>query len=252
MLDVRDRTDADDRVAAERVQAASVVYFSGGNPAYLTATLNGTALWKSVLDGLDRGMGYIGCSAGMAALGRKAPDSTRRRAVSPLLGRGSATVPADVVRAALEPARRLRPRPRGSHRRHRSADDLLIAVDEQTALVGDGEHGRSSASAMPTCAMSTAGVTTPWGSRSASPPFTVSPLVSPAVSPSAVPSVVPPAGFEPAHTAPEADALSPELRGLGTSGGYQRIQFMPRTEGSSWNCGGTSVDERVGWVSDRR
>ena len=25
----------------------------------------------------------------------------------------------------------------------------------------------------------------------------------------------PPAGFEPAHTAPEADALSPELRGLG-------------------------------------
>ncbi len=30
-------------------------------------------------------------------------------------------------------------------------------------------------------------------------------------------ALVPPAGFEPAHTAPEADALSPELRGLGTN-----------------------------------
>ena len=32
---------------------------------------------------------------------------------------------------------------------------------------------------------------------------------------------VPPAGFEPALTAPEAVALSPELRGLGTPQGYQ-------------------------------
>src|SRR4051812_30251996 len=32
--------------------------------------------------------------------------------------------------------------------------------------------------------------------------------------------VVPPAGFEPAHTAPEADALSPELRGPGRSRPY--------------------------------
>jgi hypothetical protein len=31
-------------------------------------------------------------------------------------------------------------------------------------------------------------------------------------------SEVPPAGFEPAHTAPEADALSPELRGRGFGG----------------------------------
>src|SRR5215207_8707534 len=76
VLDVRDRTDADDRALADRVHEASVIYFSGGNPAYLAATLNGTALWQSVLSGLDRGMGYMGCSAGMAALGRMAPDST--------------------------------------------------------------------------------------------------------------------------------------------------------------------------------
>ena len=31
----------------------------------------------------------------------------------------------------------------------------------------------------------------------------------------------PPAGFEPAHTAPEADALSPELWGLRDIKGYQ-------------------------------
>ena len=37
---------------------------------------------------------------------------------------------------------------------------------------------------------------------------------------------MPPAGFEPALTAPEAVALSPELRGLGTPQGYQ----------SGWAC----------------
>ena len=41
---------------------------------------------------------------------------------------------------------------------------------------------------------------------------------------------MPPAGFEPAHTAPEADALSPELRGLGTTGGYQRPDSVEKSD----------------------
>src|SRR5215218_7884505 len=37
----------------------------------------------------------------------------------------------------------------------------------------------------------------------------------------AVQAMVPPAGFEPALSPPEGDALSPELRGLGADTGYQ-------------------------------
>jgi hypothetical protein len=36
--------------------------------------------------------------------------------------------------------------------------------------------------------------------------------------------VVPPVGFEPTHPAPEADALSPELRGLSAIEDYQASQ----------------------------
>ena len=62
-------------------------------------------------------------------------------------------------------------------------------------------------------------------------------------------NAVPPAGFEPAHPAPEADALSPELRGLGNpqrlSHG-QQVAAQPRspTNGpTARRRAGSSVDE---------
>ncbi|HVQ18176.1 MAG TPA: Type 1 glutamine amidotransferase-like domain-containing protein [Actinomycetes bacterium] len=140
VLDVRDRTDADDRGIAERVREASVIYFSGGNPAYLVATLNGTALWQSVLSGLDRGMGYIGCSAGMASLGRMSPDSTVDEFSPKLWVDGLRLFPRtwfgphwnmldDYIPGLVAHIEATVP-----------SEDLLIAVDEQTALVGDGER----------------------------------------------------------------------------------------------------------------
>jgi hypothetical protein len=39
---------------------------------------------------------------------------------------------------------------------------------------------------------------------------------------------VPSAGFEPAHTAPEADALSPELRGQGKQGSADQAHRRTR------------------------
>ena len=59
---------------------------------------------------------------------------------------------------------------------------------------------------------------------------------------------VPPAGFEPAHTAPEADALSPELRGLGTRGGYQRSTMPLKSEGSDVfaRCAGADLPFSAG------
>lgn len=139
-LDVRDRTDADDRAMAAQVREASVVYFSGGNPAYLASVLQGTALWQAVLHGLDRGMGYIGCSAGMACLGRRAPDSTVEELSPQLWADGLGLFP----RAWLGPHWDMLDRYVPGLVAHIDAtvppEDLLIGVDEQTALVGDGER----------------------------------------------------------------------------------------------------------------
>src|SRR5262249_38583925 len=75
VLAVKTKVDASDERNAERVRAASMVYFSGGNPAYLAGTLADTALWGAVREGLRRGMAYAGCSAGIACLGEVALDS---------------------------------------------------------------------------------------------------------------------------------------------------------------------------------
>lgn len=78
VLPVRTREDARLEEILARVEGASAVYFSGGNPAHLAETLIETPLWDAIRSGMDRGLGYIGCSAGVACLGDIAPDSDAR------------------------------------------------------------------------------------------------------------------------------------------------------------------------------
>ncbi|MEO8105983.1 MAG: Type 1 glutamine amidotransferase-like domain-containing protein [Actinomycetes bacterium] len=139
VLEVRDRTDADDASMAEQVVGASLVYFSGGNPAYLAAQLRGTALWRSVLDGLDRGMGYIGCSAGMACLGRRAPDSSADSFSPEQWGQGLEVFPHAWLGPHWDMLDRFAPGIVDQLVRLVPADELLVGVDEQTAMVGDGD-----------------------------------------------------------------------------------------------------------------
>jgi len=75
VVPLKTRADASLVGFADKVRSASLVYFSGGNPAYLAATLADTPVWRAVLEGMDRGMAYAGCSAGIACLGPAAPDS---------------------------------------------------------------------------------------------------------------------------------------------------------------------------------
>ena len=75
MLDLRTREDTDDPRLLARLEGASAVYFSGGNPAYLAATLADSEFLDAMLKQLDRGMAYAGCSAGVACLNEKTFDS---------------------------------------------------------------------------------------------------------------------------------------------------------------------------------
>jgi cyanophycinase len=75
VLDLRTREDTDDPRILEKLDGASAVYFSGGNPAYLAATLADSEFLEAMLKQLDRGMGYAGCSAGVACLNEQTFDS---------------------------------------------------------------------------------------------------------------------------------------------------------------------------------
>lgn len=140
LLDVRDRTDAEDVGLADRVVGASVVYFSGGNPVHLANTLAETALWRAVQSGLDRGMGYIGCSAGMACLGRKAPDSTVDHLGPELWQQGLGLFPRAWLGPHWDVLEHFLPGIVDHLTQTVPADDELVGIDEQTAMVGDGEQ----------------------------------------------------------------------------------------------------------------
>ena len=75
VLDLKTREDTDDPRLIERLEGASAVYFSGGNPAYLAATLAESDFLDVLLKQLDRGMAYAGCSAGVACLNESTFDS---------------------------------------------------------------------------------------------------------------------------------------------------------------------------------
>jgi cyanophycinase len=76
VLDLRTREDADDPRILAHLEGASAVYFSGGNPAYLSSTLAESDFLDAMLKQLDRGMAFAGCSAGVACLNDVTFDSS--------------------------------------------------------------------------------------------------------------------------------------------------------------------------------
>ena len=63
------RRDADDPAIAAEIDAADIIYFTGGNPAHLLDALRESALLAAVRRGISRGMILAGSSAGAMVLG---------------------------------------------------------------------------------------------------------------------------------------------------------------------------------------
>ncbi|HET9671578.1 MAG TPA: Type 1 glutamine amidotransferase-like domain-containing protein, partial [Actinomycetota bacterium] len=75
VIDLRGRDDAERPDVVAALDRASLIFFSGGNPAYLASTLAGSPFWEAVLARLADGAAYAGCSAGACVAGAFAPDS---------------------------------------------------------------------------------------------------------------------------------------------------------------------------------
>lgn len=61
--------DHDSQEYLDLLKQVSWIYFSGGNPGHLFATLKGTRIWEFVKDFYDKGGLLAGCSAGAMVMG---------------------------------------------------------------------------------------------------------------------------------------------------------------------------------------
>ena len=139
VVPLKTRSDAarDDVVAA--LDGAAMAFFSGGNPAYLAEILRDTPFWNRLLEEMDRGLAFGGCSAGVAFLGAQAPDSSK---VDPFAQNiwhpGLQVFPKVVFGPHWDMLDTYIP---GLQRLIIDAvppDCRLVAIDERTAMVGDG------------------------------------------------------------------------------------------------------------------
>ncbi|HEX7463501.1 MAG TPA: Type 1 glutamine amidotransferase-like domain-containing protein [Actinomycetota bacterium] len=137
VVPLKTREDAYRGEIVERLARASMVFFSGGNPARLARVLRGTPFWDALRANLRDGLAYAGCSAGVACLTEVTFDSENRdfeHVWAPGLGyvQGVLFAPhwdmvdtwipgaAKLIAASVKPG------------------DLFVGLDEETAMVGNG------------------------------------------------------------------------------------------------------------------
>lgn len=139
VLPIRRREDAEREDLAERVRRASVVYASGGNPFHLATVLRGSAVCRAMWERLEAGLGYIGCSAGVACL----TETTYDTAVEDLASDAVWKPGLSYVRGVLfaphwDTVERWYPGAHAFIQRSVRPGETLVGIDEATAMVGDG------------------------------------------------------------------------------------------------------------------
>ena len=137
---VRTRTEALDPAGADRLDAVSMVFFSGGSPGYLAATLTETPIWEAVERLLARGGVFAGCSAGAMIAGARITPAGNSPLPFPF-GSGMGLLPTTVVGVHWDAMsawwirwlRDLGPR--------RLAPGLqFLGIAENTAIASDGDR----------------------------------------------------------------------------------------------------------------
>jgi cyanophycinase-like exopeptidase len=151
VLPLKTAVDAGRPELLARLDEASMAYFSGGNPAYLAAVLSGSRFWSALTKATERGLAYVGCSAGAACLGDVVPDSTVGNFASPELWTpGLGYFPTLFISPHWDALNRYMPGLQELFIAAVPAGNRLLAIDERTAVVGDGTDwhvmGRGSAS----------------------------------------------------------------------------------------------------------
>jgi cyanophycinase len=131
------RRDAEDPDVVELLDRASIVYFSGGNPAYLARTLEDTPFWARILERLVEGMGYAGCSAGVACLAETTFDSDTQ-SFADVYKAGLGIIPRTVFAPHWDIVDNWIPGARDFILSSVPDGYVFVGLDEDTAMLGDG------------------------------------------------------------------------------------------------------------------
>ncbi len=155
VVELKVREDAFRPEVVAEVAGASLIFFSGGNPAYLARTLRETPFWQAVGAAIEDGCALAGSSAGIAYLGIVTFDPAAatnggppERLWVPGLGWFKA-----LFGPHWDAVERWRP---GAHAMLLAGvpeDCAFLGIDEDTAVVGDGGRwevrGRGTATVQP-------------------------------------------------------------------------------------------------------
>ena len=130
---IADRASADDPQWAALIEAADLIYFSGGDPLYLYRTLDGARAWRTVEAASARGAVFAGCSAGAMILGAVIPDvNDDNFSLYPAFGK----LPNCLIMPHFDQLESYRPG-LTAHIQSRLADGQYgLGIDEHTALIG--------------------------------------------------------------------------------------------------------------------
>lgn len=133
VVPLKRREDAERGEVLEVLDGVGMVFFSGGNPKYLSHALGGTSFLEALGTALDRGAVFAGCSAGAMVASRR-PDARPRLGGAWVSGLGlieGGSFGVHWDKARFIPGMRpfLRSRMRGG---------WFAGLDERTAILGDG------------------------------------------------------------------------------------------------------------------
>lgn len=138
VLPLKTREDAEREDLAAELADARLVFFSGGNPRYLTDVFRDTRFWRALLDAMGNGTAFGGCSAGAAFLGERAPDSSRRDMSPDVWGPGLGYFPGVDFAPHWDALDRYVPGLQQFVLDSLTPGALHVLLDEDTAMVGDG------------------------------------------------------------------------------------------------------------------
>src|SRR5688500_16539094 len=132
VVEVKERGDAFKGELIGELERVSVIFFSGGNPAFLADAVTGTPLGELMLATLDRGAALAGCSAGACLFGEASPESVTDRIEEDTWVAGMRLLPAVWVVPHWDA---LGDRVREYFLSRIPASGVTLGIDERTMLV---------------------------------------------------------------------------------------------------------------------
>lgn len=140
VLPLKTREDALGSTFVDDLARASMIFFSGGKPRYLSSVLEVSPTWDAIVAALGRGAVYAGCSAG-AMLASQARTREEHGGRSQGWAYGLGLVP-HVSFGVHWDKMRFIPGMRPFVMSRVPKGSWFVGVDERTAILGDGEQWR--------------------------------------------------------------------------------------------------------------